>query len=236
MNKNRFRLNLKQIPIFIALAFGGLNQVQQVQANEIPYQSDWLKGHYLSRTHNFGLQPINKGDIVFIGDSITEQGMNWGLRFNDFRIRNRGISGDMTYGVLARLDELKENEPKAIFIMIGINDIFNLYYEKQVPSLASVSQNIGKITRELASALPNTKIYVQSLLPDYRDFITAMAGRVNQQIQQIENKPFTYIDLHTVFKGKDGTINPELSTDGTHLNQAGYELWRKQLNSVIKTL
>ncbi|TMP20134.1 GDSL-type esterase/lipase family protein [Pseudoalteromonas sp. S2893] len=202
----------------------------------IPFQSQWLKKHYAERIAHFKLQPLRKGDIVFVGDSITEQGLNWSIRFNDLRVRNRGISGDMTYGVLARLNELKAAPPKAIFLKIGVNDIFNYHYIKQVKDLASVSNNIEKIVTQLNNSLPNTQIYVQSILPDHRNFITQMAQTVNQQIKAIEHANFTYIDLHPVFLGPQGTLKKSLTTDGTHLNQAGYALWAKQLASIMKTL
>ncbi len=202
----------------------------------IPFQSQWLKNHYAERIAHFKLQPLRKGDIVFIGDSITEQGLNWSIRFNDLRVRNRDISGDMTYGVLARLNELKAAPPKAIFLKIGVNDIFNYHYIKQVKDLASVSENIEKIVTQLNKSLPNTQIYVQSILPDHRDFITQMAQTVNQQIKAIEHANFTYIDLHTAFLSPQGTLKKSLTTDGTHLNKAGYDLWAKQLAPIMKTL
>lgn len=202
----------------------------------IPFQSQWLKNHYSERTAHFKLQPLRKGDIVFIGDSITEQGLNWAIRFNDLRVRNRGISGDLTYGVLARLNELTAAPPKAIFLKIGVNDIFNFHYIKQVKNLSSVSENIEKIVTQLNNSLPNTQIYVQSILPDHRDFITQMAQTVNQQIKAIKHAKFTYIDLHPAFLGPQGTLNETLTTDGTHLNKAGYDLWAKQLAPIMKTL
>ena len=43
---------------------------------------------------------------------------------------NRGISGDFTNGVLARLEEITHYKPKAIFLLIGVNDLFedNTFY------------------------------------------------------------------------------------------------------------
>ena len=103
-----------------------------VYSKEIPYQSELLKKHYKDRMEMFAFQPLNQGDIVFVGDSITELGMSWAHRFDDLRVRNRGIKGDMTYGVLERLNEMINTPPKAIFIMIGVNDIFNYHYMREV--------------------------------------------------------------------------------------------------------
>jgi len=36
---------------------------------------------------------------------------------------NRGIAGDITFGVLGRLDEVIARKPAKLFIKIGINDI-----------------------------------------------------------------------------------------------------------------
>jgi hypothetical protein len=49
---------------------------------------------------------LNFGEIVFIGNSITEGGKNWSEKFNIPNIRNRGIGGDVTDGVLERLGEI----------------------------------------------------------------------------------------------------------------------------------
>ena len=232
-------INTHQYTYFIFIAFIMWTALISFKANAetlIPFQSQWLKNHYGERTAHFKLQPLRKGDIVFVGDSITEQGLNWAIRFNDLRVRNRGISGDMTYGVLARLNELKAAPPKAIFLKIGVNDIFNFHYIKQVKNLSSISENIEKIVTQLNKSLPNTRIYVQSILPDHRDFITQMAQTVNHQIKAIEHANFTYIDLHTAFLSPQGTLKKSLTTDGTHLNKAGYDLWAKQLAPIMKTL
>lgn len=36
-----------------------------------------------------------------------ELGVNWVVCFENLKVCNRGICGDMIYGVLVRLDELK---------------------------------------------------------------------------------------------------------------------------------
>jgi hypothetical protein len=54
----------------------------------------------------FKSNPLNFNDIVFLGNSITESGKDWSKRLNYPNIKNRGIGGDVTDGVLARLDEI----------------------------------------------------------------------------------------------------------------------------------
>ena len=58
-----------------------------------------------------------------MGNSITAGGGNWSLRLDYPNIKNRGIGGDTTDGVLARLDEVIYFQPEAVFLLIGINDL-----------------------------------------------------------------------------------------------------------------
>ena len=38
------------------------------------------------------------------------------------KVKNRGIAGDTSWGLLRRLKGITDSEPKAIFLMIGVND------------------------------------------------------------------------------------------------------------------
>ncbi|HPI85609.1 MAG TPA: GDSL-type esterase/lipase family protein, partial [Bacteroidales bacterium] len=66
---------------------------------------------------------ITSDDIVFLGDSLTE-GFDLQHYFNLPNLKNRGISGDTTYQVLYRLEEIWNSKPAGLFLMIGINDMF----------------------------------------------------------------------------------------------------------------
>ena len=57
-----------------------------------------------------------------LGDSITF-GINWNELFN-MNIINRGIGSDTTEGFLSRMENIYAINPKKVFIMGGINDIF----------------------------------------------------------------------------------------------------------------
>ncbi|OUT99363.1 MAG: hypothetical protein CBB92_05595 [Flammeovirgaceae bacterium TMED32] len=192
----------------------------------IDYHDRWTKNHYKKRIKKFKKKPIYPGDIVFIGNSITEGGKDWGAKLKIDNVKNRGISGDVTDGVLSRLGELIKYEPESIFIMIGVNDLFNLYYRKEIPSPDYVINNLLKITTLLHEKLPNTKLYLQTLLPTARDFINEKIDIVNASIRiHQSDETYSLIDLNPHFTTDDGLINPSLTYDGTHLNSKGYLLW-----------
>jgi len=70
--------------------------------------------YYGQRQSLFELLPISSDDIVFLGNSITD-GAEWGELFADIHVKNRGISGDITDGVLARLGNILRGKPKKIY-------------------------------------------------------------------------------------------------------------------------
>ena len=187
----------------------------------IPNHSEWTKKHYPERIEEFKANPLTFGDIVFIGNSITEQGGNWDKRLNNPKIKNRGISGDMTEGILARLGEIYYYKPKKVFIKIGINDLFtdNL-------SAEYVGNNILKIVDNIRLNSPKTKIYVQTILPTTTEKIILKIKTTNTILKNASLKnTYTLIDLHSVFADENDMMKKELTVDGVHLNEAGYKVW-----------
>ena len=212
------------------------NQLQEVIPDSIyptkkfaiSYQSEWCNAHYQERIKEFIKMPLKRGDIVFLGNSITEMGANWGARFNSSIVKNRGISGDVTEGVLARLGEIYYFKPTSVFILIGINDIFR---DKKIESTVA---NIIEITRVIHKYSPDTKIYVQTILPTSNPSIVAKIKEINNILfmkQQSEN--YLIIDLHALFANENDIIKKEYTVDGVHLTEEGYRVW---VNTVKKSI
>ena len=122
-----------KIFLFSIVAFVNLSCVQTLFHKDIypsddlviKYQQDWQKTPFTNRVNEFRNNPIGHNKIVFLGNSIIEAGENWNEKFGVDNIVNRGISGDFTEGILVRLDEIIYYKPLAVFILIGINDIFD---------------------------------------------------------------------------------------------------------------
>lgn len=80
----------------------------------------------MERIHDrtaFFRQMEGSADVVMLGDSLTEGGGDWRELFPVFLVKNRGISGDTTEGVLGRLDEVIGRKPQVVAVLIGINDV-----------------------------------------------------------------------------------------------------------------
>lgn len=192
----------------------------------IQHHSEWTKKHYVEKIAEFKANPLEFGDIVFIGNSITEQGGNWGKRFDNPKVKNRGISGDVTAGVLKRLGEINYYKPKKVFLKIGINDLF-----KDALTPEYVANNIKAIVAKIHLESPNTKIYVQTILPTTKnnpkkeiikatnDILKAMPTSKNLQI----------IDLHSIFADQNDLMISSYTSDGLHLNESGYNVWKNYI-------
>lgn len=217
----------------------------------IEYQEDWQINFYHKRLNEFKIDPIGYNKIVFLGNSITEGAGDWNKRFKTDNIINRGISGDITKGVIARLDEIVFYKPIAIFLLIGINDIFNS--GEDTPGRDKVTEsyvvnNIVKIANIIKSGTPSTKIFVQTILPvnpesyiKKNGFFPEPSTPLPEQINNINkllkaNNQLNMIDLHSVFVDSRGYINIKYSDDGIHLNEDGYLNWVNFIKDKIASL
>ena len=210
----------------------------------IEYQDEWGKNNFKKKIEEFKKIPLDFGDIVFLGNSITSGGKDWSKRLNYPNIKNRGISGDVTDGVLARVDEITYFKPKAVFLLIGINDLYN--YSPSIPSAEYVGNNIVKIASIIKKRSPKTQIFIQTTLPINRinkigeeknEKIKKNIEKVNFIVKLNENKNiYKVIDLYSVFVNDIGLINELLSDDGIHLNEKGYQVWVEFVKPIVHSL
>jgi lysophospholipase L1-like esterase len=196
-----------------------------------PIDTSYATTYYQQKVTLFNLLPNTKKEIIFIGDSITDIG-EWEEIWGNKKVKNRGISSDNTFGMLARLKEITEAKPAKIFIMIGINDI-----AKNTPD-AVIVENYKKIISNIKMASPATKIMVQSILPTNNNF-TAFKNHqnktehilfINAALQQYstENK-ITYVDLYNSFIDSENKLDKKYTNDGLHVNGYGYMKWKESL-------
>lgn len=197
------------------------------QAEDMEAWNKAMKAYYYHRKEQFEMLPNTKNEIIFLGNSITDQ-CEWHELFSNLNIKNRGIGGDDTDGILERLNEITESKPLKIFIMIGTND---LAYSKTVDNIID---NYKKIIERIKSSSPETKIYIQSILPVDDAIHNTRPNpdiiKINDQLKIIaEQNKLVYIDLFSIFKTDDNKLSPEYSFDGLHLNGKGYQHWKNEI-------
>lgn len=190
--------------------------------------------HYYKRLMEFRTgQLINSKSIVMLGNSLTEGGEDWAQKMNNKHIVNRGISGDNARGVYDRLGEIVKGKPKKIFLMIGVNDISHHL------STDFIINDISEIIEKIKLNSPHTQVYIQSILPINESFgiyasLDGKSGQVpdiNAKLKALaRNWNLTYIDLFPLFvEPNTYKLRTDLTRDGLHLLEEGYEIWRKEL-------
>ncbi len=219
-------LRILIIACFPTFAFAQFTTNQRI-FDTIPFIPD----HTVERIALFEKEPVVTGKIIFLGNSITEGG-NWSQLTGDKSIINRGIGGDITYGILRRLPDIIKRKPSKLFILIGINDI-----GKDIPDEA-IANNYVKIIRRVQAACPDTKIYLQSILPlnptvpnfpqhyDKQDHVI----HTNQLLREVAKLTgVQFVNLFPLFLDSQHLLDKSYTGDGLHLNGKGYEVWVKYL-------
>ena len=211
----------------------------------IPNRAEWQIIAYKGRIKDF-----RKDKIVFLGNSITEGGKDWNKMFGLNNIVNRGITGDITESMLARLNEIYYYKPIKVFLLIGLNDVFDgVVPYKQDITPERIVNNIYQIASNIKTYSQGTEIYIQTLLPinepqfrSVRGFYPKHSTPLEIQINDINRKiieknddnGYKVIDLYSLFVDNDGRMKEELSKDGVHLNDEGYKVWANHVEKFVK--
>lgn len=167
--------------------------------------------------------------VVFMGDSITDNWINFDPQFFTDGLIDRGIGGQTTPQMLARFrQDVIELKPKAVHIMAGTNDIAG---NTGAATMEMVLGNI-KSMAELARA-HGIKVIIASIppagafpwAPDKKP--VPQIAAMNQWLADYARaNGFTYVDYHSAMAQADGAMKPGLASDGVHPTRQGYDVMR----------
>jgi lysophospholipase L1-like esterase len=197
------------------------------------WDSSFRPNNWALRVGQFISYPHSSKDIVFLGNSITA-GVEWRELLGMENLKNRGISGDITFGILERLQEVIDGKPAKIFILIGINDI-----SRNIPDEV-ILDNYRKMISRIQTGSPSTKIYFHTLMPVNNEFTQFKnhynkdmhIAYVNSELRKIGAQTrITVIDLHAAFLNAEGKLDKKYTIDGLHINADGYKVWAELLRS-----
>ena len=172
-------------------------------------------------------------DLIFIGDSITEQ-WRWGAgspvwkkHFED-RAFDFGLGADRTQHALWRLEniDLSFLSPKVAVIMIGTNN------SQDTPE--EIGAGVKAVIAATQKKFAGIKVILVSILPNARANETMAA--TNRLLAPLANqKTVFYLDLAARFTPLDDNWKG-LSRDKLHLTAEGYETWAAELEAMLPTV
>jgi lysophospholipase L1-like esterase len=174
--------------------------------------------HWQTRSTLYAAHPAAPHHVVLLGDSLTEFGP-WGELLPGLDVLNRGIAGDTVAGVTRRLGPALAGPPRAIALLVGINDLL----AGRPPE--AVAADLGSLVQAIRHRAPATPLLVQSLAPIRPEVVgahhQASIDLVNQALAPlVAATGARWVDLRPALAEPDS-----LSADGLHLSAAGYVRW-----------
>ncbi|MEG2809158.1 MAG: GDSL-type esterase/lipase family protein [Akkermansia sp.] len=183
----------------------------------------------------------NPCDILFVGDSITEQwefvGKKvWDELFIPRRAVNFGVSGDRTESVLWRMQDTKlatTTPPKVCIVTIGTNNIGEW---KGKQSAKEMVTGVKKIATELLNKFPKTRLIIMATFPygpDPKAEYRILGEQLDAEIAKIKLPRTKVLNINKHFLNTDGTFKEGIFKDKVHLTEKGYQVWADQILPII---
>ena len=206
-----------------------------------------------------GFFPQKKTNVLFFGDSITEQGAKPGgyiTRIDSmctaenkkaqFEFTGSGIGGNKIYDLYLRLDEdVLKKEADVVVIYIGVNDVWH----KQMGTGTDADKFVKfyqAIINKIKIKGSKMIICTPAVIGEKTDFSNALDGDLNSYSNMIRDiakqNNITIIDLRKTFLAYNLANNIEnkkvgiLTNDGVHLNKMGNLIVAQQMWDAIKAL
>lgn len=197
-----------------------------------------LNPTYLVQQAMFDLYNTRQADIVMFGNSLTH-GAAWNELLGRSNIVERGIPADGLYGYEARLSSIYKLNPKIVFIMGGLNDIYSW---TPVEDIFAVYKRIlsGLKSKNIIPVIQSTTYTAKTYGKDYGGTPEGNFGR-NREVDKLnkllsdyaKRNNIDYIDVNTLTAGKDGFLRPELAYDGIHFKAEGFRIWAREVEKIL---
>ena len=153
----------------------------------------------------------------------------------DLPLINRGIAGTDSGWLLKHLDEqvIKLN-PQKVFILVGTNDL-GLGYDISV-----AYNNIIAIISEIKKVLPQTQVFILSLLPvnESSEYEQKVKIRKNEMISKLNGRLSAILEVNFINTYPDlvdnkNNLSVSYTTDGLHLSQKGYQTFSNNIKQFL---
>ena len=197
--------------------------------------------------------------ILFQGDSITD----WKRDYNDekslgigyvlytvealkkaypdldIEFINKGISGNRTENLLARIEvELIDLKPDIVTLLLGVNDTWHKFSGHDNKTIEQFCENYELILQRIKNET-NAKLIVMEPVLVYNMGKDEMRADLNEKIDCIRRIAMKYVDAYIPLDGLfataaiSGVPCGELAYDGVHPDEAGKRLICDALVPVI---
>ena len=170
-------------------------------------------------------------DCLVIGDSITQGLYEYGVldQGNVQADRGTGVSRIGNQKIDEHIAKAKEMKPSALFLAYGMNDV-----GAQNGDAKGFAKAYKPVIEELKKALPDTRIYVNSVLPAAQSAVDetpafAKIPEFNKKLKKLcEKEEVTFIDNTDLVKQE------YYANDGIHMSPSYYTEWVNHMAEVAE--
>ena len=183
--------------------------------------------------HEDSVSPPPARAALFVGSSSIRFWENTAADFPGLAVINRGFGGSRMDDLLRYADRIVlPYRPKAIVMYEGDNDLA----DGRKP--ARIAGDVADFLALVRRYLPGTRVIYLSVKPSpSRWALVDQIRETNALVQAIVERDTAarFVDVFTPMLGPDGRPRPELfREDSLHMTRAGYELWRGELDPVLR--
>jgi lysophospholipase L1-like esterase len=182
-------------------------------------------------------------EVLFIGDSITGGWLNigkaiWEKEFVPLHAVNIGIAGSQTQHVHWQFENgaIDGINPRVAVLMIGVNNIM----ASPSHSAEDIARGISAIVARLREKLPRTRVLLLGTFPKDRAPNTPDRRKIqeiNALIAKLDDgKRIRFLDIGGRLLDKDGNLAADVSSDGVHLTEKGYQRWAEAIRPVVREM
>jgi len=229
---NKLLLKIGLIIIFFISA----NNISPQQKND--NEKYKANPNYNLQISMFDIYKTKQADIVMLGNSLTA-GANWSELLGRPNVVARAIPGDILPGFYARLNYIFRLKPKIVFILGGLNDIYNwtpveeIYYN-YIRIITALQ------TKGIIPVIQSTTYSAKDYAKDFGGTAEINAGR-NREVDKLnkllyeyaKKNNIDYIDINSKLSTSDKFLRPDVTWDGIHLNAEGYKIWAEEVEKIL---
>jgi len=179
---------------------------------------------------------------LFFGDSITElMAVSLYCSFSEGLLINRGICGDVVKHMKLRLEaDVLQLAPENLILLGGTNDLAELIAEN-----LTYQQIIGRVYNDLVEIVTRVSqkeitVYLGTITPTNQQYCYHQKKKeiipiLNQKLREFAGNRNQVIiaDYYQQLVNRAGDLPKKYTTDGLHLNPAGYQRLAAELEKKV---
>jgi lysophospholipase L1-like esterase len=204
----------------------GIEPTKQPHPTALDYRNNALYGPQLEFIRN----QSRPARILFLGDSHSAL-TDWSELLNRCDLANQGIRGDVTTGMLARIQWVVTRKPAICFLEGGSNDIS--FDVPEAVILRNLAALVDTLRRHQITPILHTVTKVTPSNPE-KTFNTGVTS-LNTKIRNwCRRDQIAYIDLDQMTDSAGYLKTSFAISDGIHYSYTMYRLWATEIQKLLR--